>query len=1763
MKTTYQIIQETLDSLTELFWWNRGLSKLNNKFFKNYENFIKNELISSSKLYLEIILPSKMDNINFIERAKLLGIDDIVIETVLDVFHNTNFKLYLHQKEFIKEMLEDNRKNLILSVPTAMGKTEAFLIPILDYCVKNRYKRGLKALIIYPTKTLEIDQLNRIIKFLDILNNKESLKEKPINIAIWDGDTPYSIITKNYYRNQNIFNNGIPVDTPLRGLTCPKDGCDELLLTTSDGFLQCPKHEEKFTYIRAIRETIEKLPPDILITNPEALDFLLANPKKIDLLGEFNTEYPLKYIVYDEAHVWKGSSGASISLLNKRLSIFYNKSSPKFIFLSATIKNPEELVRKLGNNTQFNSIKYYAEKIQKKEIDKNKINFYKWEYCNFLDLFLVGLNINNSYNFNKIKNFNDYEILIKNLKNLNLFQKKLSSNNPSSLENHVLSDSFKELLYTIKRLIEKKIGQKIDVFLEMDKKAQRKIISEIITYEEFKKIWTRIIYENLDELFYLFDIINALVSKKSEITIINIEEIIEHIKKDSLFINKNKKNDFSIEQYYGIIEFILNLGRISGLFSNRYHIFLKTYDNIYLCPKCKSLTTKKTHCNTSTFELGFCRTCHHPYIRLPKEGQTEIYNKYFQDFHVNKDRQFSNQKEDNLNSHSLTELMKNKKEKIAKNNEEELFDEEEDLILEDFEEELFDEEEGLVLEDSEEESFDEEEGIILEDSEEESLNKEEINEEEKEYTYDQNEDSEFIPLGFPNWSPKNICPNCNSNQPQLQLYTGTLYSTTLINLLLSILARYNNSGKVITFSDSRKTAEQITSELIKYDYNLTTARWIINFLLKNSNWEYSYGKKISNNLSQEIMNFLKETYQENIGRKLKTSMARSELNTLFKQKILLNAYLAKHRHLIFDALITLGEFYKESFNTAELVIGQELLKIFFMQSSGRFGFQKNNINFKSSSTFPGAYLFSKLQERLIKTLRGLDKEVIIKSLPKVLKVLIKTGIIRVITEKELNNLLNEQIEVLRKNFKENDINDKIKNLKLQFTQEVNTIKNVIEFDTIETPLFAKGDYSDINCKIIIPKEVQFCINCYNVYPISDKELSICPKCKSKNIIKRKRLVHDPITNELIYNPLKYNIYDIDHWGQEVHKYYRIHPTEFRNLVVSVHRAGISFELRGAIEQAFRKDLINIVNATPTMELGIDIGKLDTAIQVGFPPTLANYIQRIGRTGRSPSTNSLIFTIIRNQNPIDSYYFEHINSFFSKLSPIYIPNPYKIKEIFFIHIFSAILTYLSRNFDFGHEYLSIYHVNDVFENPRSLAKNVKQRIARLINLIRERRTEIINYLKKIFNEQDLIQIDILERLIFNKNSLLKMRMLELINILQELPPGDTIKKFSENLHEITQILNTISLFCKYRKFEETIPIRYTHRKSEEIYFEEISRVIRERFPGVKNKLGARFLHFGADYIVDSVTASKSLGMFKICSNINAHPLLAVKNTNTDTCPLCSSHLATLNVFKPLKVNAINRTFLFHLYKTYPLISYNVEILKKDNTIQLKEIGKIKTKDQIICTFKQGKFEVVEFTYKYIQSSRYSGSYGKILDSQAEIIEYKSNKEDVDIFENIDEEEEDQYAPIGNKIVTEGLLIQFNLKWISDVLEDDKEELIKNISQFIISFAQALKRSVSILTSNELNDFNVVFQITPKFIEFYIYEKLSNLSGLVEKIILNDLKTKEYHLFKLIKKFAHCPYCGSKAKFCSECLLIERTPPEYIKFDLLNKFILQKLFLYLRL
>jgi ATP-dependent Lhr-like helicase len=84
----------------------------------------------------------------------------------------------------------------------------------------------------------------------------------------------------------------------------------------------------------------------------------------------------------------------------------------------------------------------------------------------------------------------------------------------------------------------------------------------------------------------------------------------------------------------------------------------------------------------------------------------------------------------------------------------------------------------------------------------------------------------------------------------------------------------------------------------------------------------------------------------------------------------------------------------------------------------------------------------------------------------------------------------------------------------------------------------------------------------------------------------------------------------------------------------IHHGNLSASLREDAESRMKDESITraVTCATVTMELGIDIGRLERVCQVGSPTTVAGFLQRLGRSGRRGTPPEMVM-LFREEIPL--------------------------------------------------------------------------------------------------------------------------------------------------------------------------------------------------------------------------------------------------------------------------------------------------------------------------------------------------------------------------------------------------------------------------------------------------------------------------------------------------------------------------------------------------
>jgi ATP-dependent Lhr-like helicase len=89
----------------------------------------------------------------------------------------------------------------------------------------------------------------------------------------------------------------------------------------------------------------------------------------------------------------------------------------------------------------------------------------------------------------------------------------------------------------------------------------------------------------------------------------------------------------------------------------------------------------------------------------------------------------------------------------------------------------------------------------------------------------------------------------------------------------------------------------------------------------------------------------------------------------------------------------------------------------------------------------------------------------------------------------------------------------------------------------------------------------------------------------------------------------------------------------RGVTTFLSHASLPLDERRRAEQAFAEARDCVIVSTSTLELGIDVGDLDRVIQVNDPPSVASFLQRIGRTGRRAGTTRNALFLALGKGPL--------------------------------------------------------------------------------------------------------------------------------------------------------------------------------------------------------------------------------------------------------------------------------------------------------------------------------------------------------------------------------------------------------------------------------------------------------------------------------------------------------------------------------------------------
>lgn len=216
-------------------------------------------------------------------------------ELAADYRFPRNQRPYTHQEEAWRILSNPDPQSLVVASGTGSGKTECFMVPILDRLVKLRNEQksrltGVRALFLYPLNALINSQRERLRAWTHGFG-------EDIRFCLYNGNTPErpdpARVTRQF----------------------PSEVLD--------------------------RTTLRSSPPPILVTNATMLEYMLVRTADAPILAQ--SQGKLEWVVLDEAHTYIGSQAAEAALLIRRVLFAFGvkPNDVRFVATSATIGDPK------------------------------------------------------------------------------------------------------------------------------------------------------------------------------------------------------------------------------------------------------------------------------------------------------------------------------------------------------------------------------------------------------------------------------------------------------------------------------------------------------------------------------------------------------------------------------------------------------------------------------------------------------------------------------------------------------------------------------------------------------------------------------------------------------------------------------------------------------------------------------------------------------------------------------------------------------------------------------------------------------------------------------------------------------------------------------------------------------------------------------------------------------------------------------------------------------------------------------------------------------------------------------------------------------------------------------------------------------------------------------------------------------------------------------------------------------------------------------
>lgn len=284
-------LKSVKDTLTAM-WCSEAGSDSQKAYAKQLKELINSKLFADESLYPVVQSMESYESTtgaDFVSAMSLVG-KDLWGKTKVG---KKGFPPYVHQFKCWEALLQNN-ESIVVTTGTGSGKTECFMLPLVRDLLDNMNADGehkIQAIFLYPLNALMEDQKARI---------QELLSGTPLHFAVYNGNLP----------ERKDDDNANEIDAELN----------------------------KYDRILPTRVQLHQTPPEILLTNPTMLEYMLLRDKDQKLFSKKS----LRWIVVDEAHTFTGAGASELALLIRRVVNAFDVNPAtdlRFAASSATIGN--------------------------------------------------------------------------------------------------------------------------------------------------------------------------------------------------------------------------------------------------------------------------------------------------------------------------------------------------------------------------------------------------------------------------------------------------------------------------------------------------------------------------------------------------------------------------------------------------------------------------------------------------------------------------------------------------------------------------------------------------------------------------------------------------------------------------------------------------------------------------------------------------------------------------------------------------------------------------------------------------------------------------------------------------------------------------------------------------------------------------------------------------------------------------------------------------------------------------------------------------------------------------------------------------------------------------------------------------------------------------------------------------------------------------------------------------------------------------------